>query len=104
VPAGDPGGLLTCSPQVRRDDANAAPARRIVEDGYLMLSTTMLRGRTVLRMCTINPRTTDEEIAGVVERIEALAAAEGARRDTTVARPSGRVWNPQPRPKFQVVK
>jgi len=33
----------------------------------------MLRGRTVLRMCTINPRTTDEEIAGVVERIEALA-------------------------------
>jgi hypothetical protein len=25
-------------------------------------------------MCTINPRTTDEEIAGVVERIETLAA------------------------------
>jgi hypothetical protein len=28
-----------------------------------MLSATMLRRRTVLRMCTINPRTKDEEIA-----------------------------------------
>jgi hypothetical protein len=76
VPAGDSEGLLTRSPQVQYDDANAALARRIAEDGYLMLSTTMLRGRTMLRMCTINPRTTDEEIAGVVERIEALAAEE----------------------------
>jgi glutamate/tyrosine decarboxylase-like PLP-dependent enzyme len=55
------------------DAFNAALARRIDEDGYLMLSTTMLRGRTVLRMCTINPRTTDEDIAGTVERIAALA-------------------------------
>ncbi|MCX6633661.1 MAG: hypothetical protein NT090_00980 [Acidobacteria bacterium] len=68
--------MLTRSPQVQYDDANAALARRIAEAGYLMLSTTMLRGRTMLRMCTINPRTTDEEIAGVVERIEALAAEE----------------------------
>jgi glutamate/tyrosine decarboxylase-like PLP-dependent enzyme len=59
------------------DHFNAALARRIDQDGYLMLSTTMLRGRTVLRMCTINPRTTDEEIATVVERIEALAGALG---------------------------
>jgi hypothetical protein len=70
----DSEGLLTRAPLVRNGDANAAPARRIAEDGCLMLSTTMLRGRTVPRMCTINPRTTDEGIAGVVERIEALAA------------------------------
>ncbi|MDP2995920.1 MAG: aminotransferase class I/II-fold pyridoxal phosphate-dependent enzyme [Bryobacterales bacterium] len=70
-------GILTFRYQPETGDTdlfNAALARRIAEDGYLMLSTTMLRGRTVLRMCTINPRTTDEEIAGVVERIEALAA------------------------------
>ena len=79
MPAGDSEGLLARSPQVQRDDANAALARRLAEDGYLMLSTTMLRGRTVLRMCTINPRTTDEEIAGVVERIEALAAGLATR-------------------------
>jgi hypothetical protein len=53
---------------------NAALARLIAADGYLMPSTTMPRARTVLRMCTINPRTADEEIAGVVERIAALAA------------------------------
>ena len=70
-------GILTFRYLPETGDADrftAALARRIAEDGYLMLSTTMLRGRTVLRMCTINPRTTDEEIAGVVERIEALAA------------------------------
>ena len=61
-------------PLAQNDDANAALARRIAEDGCLMLSATVLRGRTVLRMCTINSRTTDEEIAGVVERIETLAA------------------------------
>ena len=59
------------------DAFNAALARRIVRDGYLMLSTTQLRGRTVLRLCAINPRTTDEEIERVVERIEALAAERG---------------------------
>ena len=64
-------------PLAQNDDANAALARLIAEDGYLMLSATVLRGRTVLRMCAINPRTTDEEIAGVVERIEALAAGLG---------------------------
>jgi hypothetical protein len=31
-------------------------------------------GRTVPRVCTINPRSEDEEVAAVVERIEALAA------------------------------
>jgi aromatic-L-amino-acid decarboxylase len=62
---------------MQRDDAdgfNAAPARSIAEDGSLMPSTTVLRRRTVPRRCTINPRTTDQEIAGVVERIETLAA------------------------------
>jgi hypothetical protein len=49
-----PGGERRCQ---RRTGA------RIAADGYLMLSATMLRRRTVLRMCTINPRTKDEEIA-----------------------------------------
>jgi glutamate/tyrosine decarboxylase-like PLP-dependent enzyme len=69
-------GILTfrCLPESGDiDHFNAALARRIEQDGFLMLSTTLLRGRTVLRLCTINPRTTNEEIAAVVERIEALA-------------------------------
>ena len=41
-----------------------------VRDGYAAPSTTVLRGRTVLRLCTINPRTTFEEIEATIERME----------------------------------
>jgi glutamate/tyrosine decarboxylase-like PLP-dependent enzyme len=78
-------GILTFRYVPEAGDAdrfNAALARRIDQDGYLMLSTTRLRGRTVLRLCTINPRTTDEEIERVVERIEALAAELAIISDT----------------------
>ena len=56
------------------DAANAALADRVVADGYAAPSTTILRGRTVLRMCTINPRTTDDELERSVARIAELAA------------------------------
>ena len=41
-------------------------------DGYAVLTSTVLRERTVLRLCTINPRTTEEEIAETVRRLAAL--------------------------------
>ena len=41
-----------------------------VSDGYAAPSTTVLRGRTVLRLCTINPRTTFEDIEATIERME----------------------------------
>ncbi|MFL5844397.1 MAG: pyridoxal phosphate-dependent decarboxylase family protein [Solirubrobacteraceae bacterium] len=50
-------------------------ARRAVADGYVVPSTTVLKGETVLRLCTINPRTTDQEIAGSVARLAELASA-----------------------------
>lgn len=59
-------GIVTFS---AGDDPDAIAAR-ISAGGYAVPSTTVLRGRTVLRLCTINPRTTDEEIARTV----ALAA------------------------------
>ena len=47
--------------------------RRIVdallEDGYAFVTSTELGGRTCLRFCTINPRTTDEDLAGTIDRI-----------------------------------
>lgn len=46
-----------------------------VSDGYAAPSTTVLRGRTVLRLCTINPRTTFEEIEATIERMERFATA-----------------------------
>jgi glutamate/tyrosine decarboxylase-like PLP-dependent enzyme len=49
-------------------------AARATADGYVVPSTTVLRGETVLRMCTINPRTTDQELAASVERLALLSA------------------------------
>jgi glutamate/tyrosine decarboxylase-like PLP-dependent enzyme len=52
-------------------DPNALVARMLA-DGYAAPSTTVLRGRAVLRLCTINPRTTDAEIDETVRRLAAL--------------------------------
>jgi len=51
-----------------------AVADRVTADGYAAPSTTVLRGETVLRLCTINPRTTDAELEETVRRIAAAAA------------------------------
>ena len=44
----------------------------LIQDGFAMLSSTILHGHTTLRMCTINPRTTDEDIRETIERLELL--------------------------------
>jgi len=51
----------------------------VINDGYAMVSSTELRGRTVLRFCTINPRTTEEDLAGTVERLDMLARTAARR-------------------------
>jgi glutamate/tyrosine decarboxylase-like PLP-dependent enzyme len=52
---------------------------RIVEatmaEGFALVTSTVLWGRPVLRLCTINPRTSDEDIRETVRRL----AATGAR-------------------------
>jgi aromatic-L-amino-acid/L-tryptophan decarboxylase len=53
------------------DDAlNSRIASELREGGYAFLSTTSLRGRTALRLCTINPRTTVDDVIGTIERME----------------------------------
>lgn len=46
----------------------------MMADGFALLTSTKLHGRPALRFCTINPRTTEEDIVRAVERLEALAA------------------------------
>jgi len=41
----------------------------ILADGYALATSTVLSGRPVLRFCTINPRTTDNEIRETVRRM-----------------------------------
>jgi aromatic-L-amino-acid/L-tryptophan decarboxylase len=43
-----------------------------VRDGFAAPSTTVLDGRVVLRLCTINPRTTHEDVEATIERMESF--------------------------------
>src|SRR5260221_6885063 len=59
------------------DALNRATAARMQEQGFALVLTTELRWQTVLRLCTINPRTTEEDIAKTVEALD-----EHARRES----------------------
>jgi glutamate/tyrosine decarboxylase-like PLP-dependent enzyme len=47
---------------------------RALADGYAAPSSTVVGGRVALRLCTINPRTTVEEIEETILRLERLAS------------------------------
>jgi aromatic-L-amino-acid/L-tryptophan decarboxylase len=63
---------IVCFKRAAHDDARTdAMVRAVVGGGYAAPSTTVLAGRTVARLCTINPRTTEADILGTLERLEA---------------------------------
>src|SRR5215471_7825050 len=45
----------------------------MMRDGYALLTSTELRGVASLRLCTINPRTTEQDIVKTIERLDQLA-------------------------------
>jgi glutamate/tyrosine decarboxylase-like PLP-dependent enzyme len=51
---------------------HATCAKTVTDSGFACVSSTMLRDRSVLRLCTINPLTSEDDI---VETIDRLAAA-----------------------------
>jgi aromatic-L-amino-acid decarboxylase len=60
----------------RRDGDDALQGRiaaAMAADGYALPSTTELGGRAVLRLCTINPRTTFADVERTIERMESLS-------------------------------
>jgi aromatic-L-amino-acid decarboxylase len=67
-------GIVTFRRDGLDDAAHTRLSAATVEDGYAAPSTTVVGGRVVLRLCTINPRTSFEEIDETLARIEALAA------------------------------
>jgi aromatic-L-amino-acid decarboxylase len=54
------------------DRLNDRMVAAAVADGFTAPSTTVLGGRPVARLCTINPRTTDADILATIERLEQL--------------------------------
>jgi glutamate/tyrosine decarboxylase-like PLP-dependent enzyme len=53
-------------------DARAAALAR---DGHAAVTSTSLNGRPALRLCTINPRTTEQDLRSTLERLAAPAGA-----------------------------
>src|SRR5581483_10331029 len=65
---------VVCFRYRRGDDAlHARVVEAMLEDGYALCTSTTLRGRTVLRMCTINPLTTEDDIITTVRHVNELA-------------------------------
>jgi glutamate/tyrosine decarboxylase-like PLP-dependent enzyme len=54
------------------DALNRAIVRDMLADGFAMISSTRLRGRSVLRLCTINPRTTRADVRETIGKIAAF--------------------------------
>ncbi|MBA3583207.1 MAG: decarboxylase [Gemmatimonadetes bacterium] len=57
------------------DAVTAELAAAALADGFTMVSSTTLRGRVALRICSINPRTTREDLSATIERLAALATS-----------------------------
>ncbi len=54
---------------------NRRVADAMLVDELATLSSTVLDGRTVLRLCTVNPRTTREDAEATLARVEELASS-----------------------------
>jgi glutamate/tyrosine decarboxylase-like PLP-dependent enzyme len=71
-------GIVTCrfeppaGTEVDVDDVNQRIVHEMIADGFAMVSSTTLGDKTVLHMCTINPRATLVDIRRTVEKIEDL--------------------------------
>ena len=46
---------------------------KITDDGFAMISSTQIEDKVILRMCTINPRTTREDIKRTIEKLDLFA-------------------------------
>jgi aromatic-L-amino-acid/L-tryptophan decarboxylase len=42
----------------------------MAEDGFAFANSTALRGQTVMRLCTINPRTTEDDVRATIKQLE----------------------------------
>ena len=71
-------GVVTfrCAPEgvepARVDVLNRSLVDAVLKDGFSMIVSSELHGRPVLRMCTINPRTTEQDIRNTLARLDHL--------------------------------
>ena len=84
--------ILTFRYQPANDDAALAErvthglVGRLLDDGYAFAAGTQLRGKTVMRMCCNNPRTTPADLEATIQLMTRLAAElEAELRDAPAA-------------------
>jgi glutamate/tyrosine decarboxylase-like PLP-dependent enzyme len=58
----------------KSDDLQTRLVDLMLRDGFAFLTSTTLKGTTALRLCTINPRTTEQDIIQTIDRLEKFAA------------------------------
>jgi glutamate/tyrosine decarboxylase-like PLP-dependent enzyme len=79
-------GILTfrCVPEgateAEVDALNRHLAPALSEEGEIFLTQTSLDGRPVLRLCPINPRTTEEDLQDTIDRLDQLRKSDRLRR------------------------
>jgi aromatic-L-amino-acid/L-tryptophan decarboxylase len=57
----------------KSDEVQTQLVDLMMRDGYALLTSTELRGVASLRLCTINPRTTEQDIVETVKRLDQFA-------------------------------
>lgn len=57
----------------RADAINLQLVSALLDDGLVFVTSSRLRGRAVLRLCPINPRTTEADVVGTLRRLDELA-------------------------------
>lgn len=65
-----PAGL----PELQLDQLNQEIAREITDSGYAQIFTTVIKGKKVLRLCTLHPDTTVEDIITTIEYLNQCKA------------------------------
>jgi aromatic-L-amino-acid decarboxylase len=65
---------IVCFRREGDDALQSRIAAAMAEDGFAVPSTTELAGRVALRMCTINPDTTHEDVEATIARMEGVSA------------------------------
>jgi len=65
---------VVCFQYSRADDAaHLKLVQTLLQDGFALITSTVLRNKTVLRTCTINPRTTEADIRESLDRLDGFA-------------------------------
>ena len=64
-----PGGVSS----IDVNQFNERLVTEMIDDGFAMISSTTLRGNVVLRLCPINPRTTEMDMQETIDRLDGFA-------------------------------